>query len=219
MSSYTTSPYCYSPLLPDNIRLLRLLPHKHKDAPIQCQLFRYSLQESNTRTHPYEALSYVWGTPKKCHVSPPSISIDNHDMPVTENLYKALSRLRYHSLERILWVDAVCIDQTNTSEQEKQIQFMARIYAQATRVVVWLGEATHDSDEALKETHDSDQALKETHDSNQALKETHGSDQALKEIRIAASKGSTYPSSNKMIQDAVIELLQREWFRRIWVRE
>ncbi|KAK3363907.1 hypothetical protein B0T25DRAFT_55606 [Lasiosphaeria hispida] len=55
--------FCYSPLLKQgNIRLLRLLPHKDMKAPIQCQLFKYHLQESNRGAHLYDALSYVWGS-------------------------------------------------------------------------------------------------------------------------------------------------------------
>jgi hypothetical protein len=116
--------YRYSPLsLGSHIRLLRLLPHEDQNAPIHCQLFDYSLQ--GKRTHPYEALSYVWGDSYKRR----SISIGGHylryNLPVTENLHEALSRLRHRSIERILWVDAVCINQENKQEKEQQIQFMA----------------------------------------------------------------------------------------------
>ncbi|RFU26745.1 hypothetical protein B7463_g9592, partial [Scytalidium lignicola] len=47
-------------------------------------------------------------------------------------------------------------------------------------------------------------------------KATNDSDLALEEIRLAASKMSTH-SSNKAIQQAVLALFQRPWFRRIWV--
>ena len=115
--SCTISPGCYRALLPDSIRLLRLLPHEDENAPIQCQLFNYSLQESGKRTHPYDALSYVWGGSDK----PRPISIGEHDLPVTVKLHEALSRLRHRSIERIIWVDAVCINQENEQEKEQQI--------------------------------------------------------------------------------------------------
>ncbi|KAG9231528.1 heterokaryon incompatibility protein-domain-containing protein [Amylocarpus encephaloides] len=145
--SSAISPSCYRSLSLDSIRLLRLLPHKDKNAPIQCQLVDYSLQESDQRMHLYDALSYVWGDPD----NPRSIYIGEHDLPVTRNLHAALSRLRNFSLERIIWVDAICIDQTNTKEKEQQIQIMAKIYSQANRVLVWLGEAADNSDQALEE--------------------------------------------------------------------
>jgi hypothetical protein len=185
--SCAISPYCYRGLLPgpDSIRLLRLLPSEDENASIQCQLFNHSLQESGKRTHPYDSLSYVWGKSDKTR----PIFIDKHELPVTLNLYEALLRLRYRSIERIIWVDAVCINQENIKEKEQQIRFMAKIYGQANRVVVWLGEAADNSD------------------------------QALEEIRVAGGKMPTNSANKEMIQKAVLALLQRPWFRRIWVRE
>ena len=144
--------YRYSPLPQGfDIRLLRLMPHEDGTAPIQCQLFDYSLQdslqESGKRTHPYDALSYAWGDSGK----PQSISVGEYDLPVTKKLHEALLHLRYRSIERIMWIDAVCIDQENQQEKMKQIWLMGKIYAQANRVVVWLGEATVDSDRALED--------------------------------------------------------------------
>jgi hypothetical protein len=48
-------------------------------------------------------------------------------------------------------VDAVCIDQKNDKEKVQQIQIMPKIYSQANRVLVWLGEAADNSDQALEE--------------------------------------------------------------------
>ncbi|KAH8722793.1 heterokaryon incompatibility protein-domain-containing protein [Phaeosphaeriaceae sp. PMI808] len=143
------SQYCYFPLSPepDRIRLLRLMPHEDETADIQCQLFEYSLQDSCKKTHLYEALSYVWGDPDEKQ----PIFIDEHRFDVTANLRAALSRLRNHSMERMLWVDAICIDQANNKEKENQIQSMAKIYGQANRVIVWLGEEADDSDQALED--------------------------------------------------------------------
>lgn len=170
----------------DEIRLLRLLPNTYENAPLQCQLFKCTLQDSGRQSHPYDALSYVWGD----SANPKSISIGKHTLSVTMNLHKALSRLRHHAIERILWVDAICINQEDTSEKEQQIQIMAKIYALASLVVVWLGDVAENSDEALEE------------------------------IRLFAryknSSNSSRPECTQ--QNAVLALLQRTWFRRIWVR-
>jgi Heterokaryon incompatibility protein (HET) len=40
---------------------------------------------------------------------------------------------------RYLWVDAICIDQKNLSEQAAQVRLMDRIFHQAQKVVSWLG--------------------------------------------------------------------------------
>ena len=87
---YAMSHYRYPPLSPgSDIRLLRLMPHNDLTAPIYCELFEYSFQESSKGTHLYEALSYVWGS-----LEPPKfIFIDRHNLRVTENLHTALSHL------------------------------------------------------------------------------------------------------------------------------
>jgi hypothetical protein len=179
------SQYRYSPLSPgpDSIRLIRLMPHKDETAPIRCELFEYSLQESRKGTHLYEALSYVWGSPE----TPKSISVNKHNLPVTANFHGALSRLRDRSFERIIWVDFVCINQEDEKEKERQIQSMAKIYGQANRVIVYLGEAADDSD------------------------------QSLEDIRVAAEDESPTSSKSEKSQKAILKLLEQPWFRRIWV--
>jgi Heterokaryon incompatibility protein (HET) len=44
----------------------------------------------------------------------------------------------------------VCINQTDENEKQRQIPFMAEIYANAIRVIVWLGEAKDDGEKALE---------------------------------------------------------------------
>ena len=170
--------------MPDNIRLLRLMPNKNDTANIRCELFEYALRESDKATHPYEALSYVWGGSDE----PQSIFIDNQYLGVTLNLHAALLRLRYHDIPRIIWVDAVCINQADEKEKEHQIQSMAKIYGKASRVIVWLGETADDSDGALEA------------------------------IRTARKKFTNSPGGER-IPIAILRLLQRPWFRRIWVRQ
>ncbi|KAH7384351.1 heterokaryon incompatibility protein-domain-containing protein, partial [Phaeosphaeria sp. MPI-PUGE-AT-0046c] len=139
------SPYQYIPLSDahSNIRLLRLLPAVHDEADICIELLEYSLQKPR---HSYEALSYVWGPMKPAR----SVSIGDEHLSITPNLSAALLQLRDHTFPRIVWVDAICINQTDRSEKEVQIQSMARIYACAKRVVVYLGEAADNSNEALE---------------------------------------------------------------------
>lgn len=143
------TPYQYPPLSPgrDTIRLLRLLPDQDGKADIRCELIEYSLAHSSELTHQYEALFYTWGNPDQTQL----IRMHGHGSNVTNNLHAALLRLRDHSVERYLWIDAICIHQANDEEKEHQIQSMARIYGQANRVVVWLGEAADDSDLAIEQ--------------------------------------------------------------------
>jgi hypothetical protein len=141
-----TSQYRYPPLPSgnDSIRLLRLKPDKNNSADIRCELFNYSL-ENACRTHLYEALSYVWGEPD----NKLSIFIQSLRFDITKNLHAALLQLRNHTIERVMWVDAICINRENLEGKAEQIQIMARIYGQANRMIVWLGEAAENSDKAL----------------------------------------------------------------------
>jgi hypothetical protein len=142
------STYCYSPIPSgkDFIRLLRLMPAQDMAAALHCELFHYSLK-SGQENHLYEALSYVWGDPIKSN----PIFVGEELLNVTSNLHSALLRLRNHTMERILWIDAICIDQENTQEKGNQVQYMAKIYGQARCVVVWLGEDAEDGQQALED--------------------------------------------------------------------
>ncbi|PWY68204.1 HET-domain-containing protein [Aspergillus eucalypticola CBS 122712] len=131
---------------PNTTRLVRLLPSEKDNTPIRCELFTYVLPESTGRKHLYEALSYVWGSQSETQ----TITVNGCDFQVTRNLYTALLHLRNHQLQRTIWIDAISINQADDDEKSEQIPLMRSIYAQADRVLVWLGEAMRDGDEALK---------------------------------------------------------------------
>ncbi|KAK3947016.1 ankyrin repeat-containing domain protein [Pseudoneurospora amorphoporcata] len=182
-------PYHNLPLSPNDIRLLRLSPSENEDAAIHCELFCTALDSKGTR--PYEALSYVWGSEAK----PCSISINGCDLPVGENLHAALLHLRDQSIERTIWIDAICINQDDEEEKGHQVQSMAKIYAKASRVIVWLGKEVAGSDQALEEIRIAAELS------------------TLKEIRITAELFARR-LDNKA---GILTLLQRPWFQRIWV--
>lgn len=106
----------------------------------------------------YEALSYVWGSPENTvevyvRHSAGSQSDHNNETPMTmhigRSLASALTHLRYPDRPRRLWVDAVCINQADIEEREKQVKRMDSIYSLAQRVVIWLGPEADDSTHAL----------------------------------------------------------------------
>ena len=84
----------------------------------------------------YEALSYAWGTA----ISPCKALVDGFELPITESLDQGLRRLRVCDKRRMLWIDALCINQRDIQERSRQVQHMAAIYRSAKRVVIWLGE-------------------------------------------------------------------------------
>lgn len=85
----------------------------------------------------YDALSYVWGDTS---IRLPII-LNGKQLLITTNLENSLRRLRHESEPRILWIDAICIDQHSMTQRSEQVQMKASIYGGASRVVVfWLGE-------------------------------------------------------------------------------
>jgi len=117
MSSF---PYSLLSSNGDNIRLLCLLPNEDEAAVLQCKLRNYSLQQSDRGTHPYEALSYVWGNQNETR----PIYLDELEFSVTVNLHAALSHLRDRFIERFIWVDAICIDQSNLKERKYRKRYL-----------------------------------------------------------------------------------------------
>jgi hypothetical protein len=83
----------------------------------------------------YEALSYTWGDETQRR----DIHLGGHTFSVTKNLYEALCCLRHASEPRQLWVDAICINQTDIPEKNRQLYLMPFIYERAKTVLVWLG--------------------------------------------------------------------------------
>jgi len=142
----------------DEIRLLILNPYNEPDQ-VSCRIIHKALspgsrqlEDINNAVQGYEALSYEWGNPldnqpispgtqyidevqRKLH----TIIVDDNTFDVRWNLYCALRQLRLAEKPRVLWVDALCINQENDQERNHQVTLMKMIYPRADRVVVWLG--------------------------------------------------------------------------------
>ncbi len=134
-SPSTASPCCY-PELPEGnwTRLLTLLPGKKSD-PLACELFSVDVNNAPT----FEAISYVWGDP---HNAKPIIC-SQATLFITINLFNILQTLRHSQDVRLVWADAICIDQGDVKERNHQVGIMGMIYSRASRVIVWLGQDDH----------------------------------------------------------------------------
>ncbi|KAE8445717.1 hypothetical protein EG329_012896 [Mollisiaceae sp. DMI_Dod_QoI] len=132
-----TTPYTYEPLNPSNslIRLIALEPSPDFASDIYCDIFNVSLDTKPV----YEAVSYAWGDANITEM----LFLQNHPFQATVNLVSALRHLRFKYETRILWVDAICIDQANNLEREQQVGLMGSIYSMAECDLLWLGEDPH----------------------------------------------------------------------------
>lgn len=225
------TPYT-SQLQGPNIRLLRLAPGE-REAPIACSLVDASLDS----LPPYEALSYVWGDPT---ITEP-IMCNGLPGRITINLARALRRIRagislpsamrndFTSNEcltsnsedpsyfpKLLWVDALCIDQDNTHERNIQVPLMREIYSSATRVIAWLGDV------AISEEH-----------TLTAVMTMRVVNDAIDAICKRGATGFTWKDSGDLVTIALLESLLRDrgepniwpavaaafssaWFTRVW---
>ena len=132
----------YTPLITERkeIRLVTLCSGNFKD-DILCSISKVSLDDRPS----YEALSYVWGDQRITR----RIFIHGLSSHVTVNLEIALRHLRYVSGPRVLWIDAICINQRDIAERSVQVMHMGEAYARATNVIAWLGEESSDSNLAF----------------------------------------------------------------------
>jgi hypothetical protein len=202
--------YVYRPLLPapNSIRLLRILPGD-AGTEIHCEVFDYTIRERQGLAL-YEALSYVWGDPNdRRRIVVRDVDVCSafakplNYLDVTTNLYTALQHLRDPVLPRVMWIDAVCIDQDNLEERGSQVQFMARIYSYASRVVVWLGQDANESKELLALLEIA--AVQPTHEEEDGSKSwIHAPKQYLDEAKLV---------------EGLTAMLDRPWFHRLWVSQ
>jgi hypothetical protein len=128
----------YSPLQVSSqeTRLVVLHPSKESGSVVKCELKIVSLNENPD----FEALSYVWGDSRETR----SIELVGQSFSVTTNLWAALTRLRDKTSPRVIWIDAICINQRDVQEKSSQIPLMGPIYKHARRVVTFLGNSEND---------------------------------------------------------------------------
>jgi hypothetical protein len=111
------------------IRLVHIDKGEWNDE-IECTLRVASLNSELN----FEALSYAWG--RASHTRP--LSLNRYRLEIGANLHSALRRLRLPERDRVLWVDAICINQHDVPERNKQVHLMRDIYRVCRNVVIWL---------------------------------------------------------------------------------
>ena len=202
-------PFNYEPIDLEGpaFRLVRLCQGSDND--IRCEIFQALLRPPEVVME-FEALSYTWGSTEKLD----DINISGSTMKVTQNLYLALRHLRHPDEDRILWIDAICINQDNKKELGHQVRHMAEIYNKARGVIIWLGTATDETCVIM----DSMKKLQE--ESNKyAYNDWKVSDKRWEEIwsDIQPTLKSEHPNLVARQHEGLKSLLGRSWFKRVWI--
>ncbi|KAH3953372.1 hypothetical protein HBI56_113400 [Parastagonospora nodorum] len=148
--------------------------------------------------HPeYECASYSWGGEEgDSSLCQPVYIGDYWDILLqTRNCWSMLCFLRPKRGVRMVWVDAICINQENTNERGAQVAKMRQIYETCLRVVVYLG------------------------DDLVTMPENYPTWQAFNTIEDASSHSLRFATGHRLCNKryGIRDLLSRRYFSRIWV--
>jgi hypothetical protein len=163
---------------------------------------------------PYEALSYAWGDPADSKV----IRCENRKLRVTTNLRNALYQIRDPVEVKLLWADAVCINQRDNDERSNQVRQMPLIYSNAKRVLVWLDlpNAKFNSFEDLF-NFDFNISTSSASSANHTERASRILHEHVKMLESQGPKDEDPYSDTLTIANAFSLLFDSPWFTRLWV--
>lgn len=164
------------------------------DYPALRKTYRYSTraceQVDNMYGYNYTAISYAWEEQEPMH----ELLCDNRVLHISQNIQDMLRRFRQTSYSRAFWIDSVCIDQENSSEKAAQVKSMGKIYQEADRVIVWLGEDNGSGESVIRIL--------------RSMRDQEFNDRLQRHLLVINPK----PDVLRGIQD----FLGRTWFHRRW---
>lgn len=184
-----------------------------------CELITMSLDEIAGK---FESLSYVWGVP----FDREAINVNGMTVPVTMNLEAALRRARNKEKAELLWVDAICINQTDFEEKSVQVMRMKEIYEKSKRVLVWIGDTLQDEDEE-----DGEEYVRDANTAILLLKNIHRMAQG-KQLSAKPDPYQMFVADMPPFEDpsklglpdvespdwkSLNRFLSRPWFGRVWI--
>lgn len=134
----SSASYIYrSTLDSSRFRLMYITESEDVSGPIHIQLEDYDFDD-----HPeYETVSYTWGgeNDDSTLCEPIFVGPFWDILLSTTNCSDLLQYLRPRKGCRVVWLDAVCIDQSSNAEKPTQISRMSDIYSACKQVVVYIG--------------------------------------------------------------------------------
>ncbi|PVH80079.1 hypothetical protein DL98DRAFT_572177 [Cadophora sp. DSE1049] len=211
------------------IRLIRLWPGPFDAEEVRLEIFH----EIAFAEPQYEALSYAWGSPELTDVALVCEAIEcrgkrkgrsqleeeidesapTSRLRISHNLAVALRHLRFLDRERILWVDAISINQSDDAERSREVLQMGALYSNAKDVVVWLGPSSDDSTLALKTLARLGEGVVFYPAENRVTYEIEQFEAWAETLQF--DEQALRAESLSWV--AIGSLLRREWFERLWV--
>ena len=221
--------YRYSRLQENKIRLLRVIPMQDSTSQLECFVEYRDIPQGTENPDPgYIALSWRPGSeqfdrysslrspvPSRPRWNEDFFIMDGQDkysLSVDPSLQLALKQLRETEEPIFVWVEQICINQTDEAERTSQGDLIPTIFEHADGVVVWLGEGDEDSKTAIQfipsllnlSLIDS-LVKKESNPWKDVFVKEDSTDALVKE------------ESTPVKWQALINLMQRPYFARRWV--
>jgi hypothetical protein len=191
---------------PDYIRLLHLEPASGNPSQPRGSLQVHKLDGQCE----YEAISYAWGDWPEIDQN---LFLDDQILKISRNLYAALMAYSYPDRTRVIWADAICINQADNADKSQQVAIMADIYRKAKTVLAWLAPAFTHTVEAMEFM--SQLASKAGSFGISDEGEQHRLIEEFPSINISDAE------ARDLIKDAINShvdyLVSRPWFNRVWI--
>jgi hypothetical protein len=185
------------------IRLLTVQPGSDDDI-LSCTLATTCLHTPIPRH--YETISYVCGD----QTIKATINLHGSKVQVPATSEAALRCMRLKDRARTLWIDSVCINQTDIDERGHQVGLMYEIYTRGSHNCIYLGPDDCDMLKVIG----SMRAIQ-----REMLAETRGYLDFGKMLfgPSGSTKLSNIPFSIDIKQSGLVEFFENPWFLRLWV--
>jgi Heterokaryon incompatibility protein (HET) len=151
----------------------------------------------------YEALSYTWGDKNDIR----HIICNSSNRATTRNLFEAMQFLRYFNKIRVLWIDALCINQESDCDRTTQVKLMTQIYEGARQVLIWLGLMSPACSKAIDLIHMLDKVS--------ALSKVDETQDGFLEEQHLIQAG--LPNFGNSVWKDARDLFEQPWFFRVWI--
>lgn len=216
--------------MPIKERMVRLLTVRRYDSqdPLHCSLNTALLDDLPN----FIALSYTWGEEQPTK----EIFVNGFRFMIRRNLYDFFDTVAINILRgELLFIDAICIDQSNIEERESQVSHMGDIYSKASRVIAWLGSADEVLSKSL-ENHKKSLASLSNSESGALLPGSYGEEvlgnfqklvNETEKLLLGQAKGHVNQVSNPSASsNLLVDLLNpggfsfsydRPFWRRVWI--
>jgi hypothetical protein len=131
----------YLPLAEGEFRILRLAPGRKDDEEVVCSFVTASMSQRLQ----YEAISCLWASTNATKQKSSKIKLQDsqenfYSIFTSNNVHAALRNLRHPKDERLFWLDALCIDHSNSGERNRQAAMKPGIFRNADNLCFWVGE-------------------------------------------------------------------------------